>query len=347
MPLAGRRCTLTTLKTPTGRFAPSPTGLLHLGNATTALLAWLWTTSRHGTFVLRIEDLDRPRCKRELEAGQLEDLAWLGLSWAEGPDGSPPHAERGPHGPYRQSERTGLYEEALARLADQGLTYPCFCSRAEIRTAAANAQPTEASAPHGDDPGSEGPRYPGTCAQLTLAQRAERSRTRAPAIRLRVPAGEVAFDDALAGPQRFDPAAEVGDFVVKRADGLFAYQLAVVVDDAAMEITQVLRGRDLLPSTARQLLLYSMLGLSPPRFAHAPLLHGPPGPDGVPRRLSKRDGADTLSGLRAAGTPAEVVVARLAAGLGLVGPELERCTARELVEGFSLERVQVRTLRAR
>jgi glutamyl-tRNA synthetase len=340
MPLAWRRCILKTLKTTRGRFAPSPTGLLHLGNARTALLAWLWTASERGTFVLRVEDLDRPRCRRELEAGQLEDLAWLGLTWAEGPDAAPPHAERGPHGPYRQSERTALYEEALARLAAQGLTYPCFCSRAEIRAAAQRPQPTEASAPHGDDPGAEGPRYPGTCAQLSRAQQEERARTRQPALRLRVPEGPVAFDDALAGPQRFDPAAEVGDFVVKRADGLFAYQLAVVVDDAAMEITQVLRGRDLLPSTARQLLLYSMLGLAPPRFAHAPLLHGPPGPDGLPRRLSKRDGADTLAGLRSAGTPAEVVVARLASGLGLVEPEVERCTAQSLVEGFGLGKVR-------
>ena len=343
MPLVGRRCTLKTLKPPTGRFATSPTGLLHLGNARTALLAWLWTASERGAFLLRVEDLDRPRCRRELEAGQLEDLAWLGLTWDEGPDPSPPHTERGPHGPYRQSERTAVYEEALLRLTAQGLIYPCFCSRAEIRAAAAKpqtAEATEASAPHGDDPGSEGPRYPGTCANLSSAQRSERARTRQPALRLRVPAGIVAFDDALAGPQQFDPAAEVGDFVVKRADGLFAYQLAVVVDDAAMEITQVLRGRDLLPSTARQLLLYSMLGAQPPRFAHAPLLHGQPGPDGVPRRLSKRDGADTLAGLRAVGTPAEVVVARLAAGLGLVGPEVERCTAQALAAKFSLESVR-------
>ena len=340
MPLVGRRCTLETLKSPTGRFAPSPTGLLHLGNARTALLAWLWTASERGTFVVRVEDLDRPRCRRELEAGQLEDLAWLGLTWTEGPDAAPPHTGRGPHGPYRQSERTALYDKALARLTAQGLTYPCFCSRAEVRAAAASAQPTEASAPHGDLPGSEGPRYGGTCALLSRAQQEERARTRQPAIRLRVPPGGVAFEDALAGPQRFDPAAEVGDFVVRRADGLFAYQLAVVVDDAAMEITQVLRGSDLLPSTARQLLLYAMLGEVPPRFAHAPLLHGPPGLDGVPRRLSKRDGADTLAGLRAAGTPPDVVVARLAAGLGLVGPEVERCTPQELAPGFSLGRVR-------
>ena len=317
-----------------GRFAPSPTGLLHLGNARTALLAWLWSAALGGRFALRIEDLDRPRCRRELEAGQLEELAWLGLDWSEGPAAQPPHLDRGPHGPYRQSERTGLYQEALGRLEAAGQTYACYCSRAEIRAATSS----EASAPHG--PESEGPRYPGTCAQLTRDQRARRGRTRTPAIRLRTPPGPIDFEDAIAGAQRFEPAAEVGDFVLRRADGLFSYQLAVVVDDAAMEVTQVLRGEDLLPSTARQLLLYALLGLRPPRWAHAKLLLGPPGPDGLPRRLSKREGADTLAGLRASGEDPRRLVARLARSAGLAGDRVEACSPAELVAGFRVEAIR-------
>ena len=333
MPDPLRSCALD-LQIVTGRFAPSPTGLLHLGNARTALLAWLWANAASGRFVMRIEDLDRPRCRPELEAGQLADLAWLGLDWSEGPSASPPHEDAGPHGPYRQSARTALYRVALERLRAADRVYECFCSRAEIRAAAAS----EASAPHG--PSDDGPRYPGTCARLTRDQRAQRRRTRAPALRLRVPEGPVGFEDAIAGPQRFDPAAEVGDFVVQRADGLHAYQLAVVVDDAAMEVTQVLRGADLLPSTARQLLLYALLGLRPPRWAHAKLLLGPPGPDGLPRRLSKREGADTLAGLRASGEDPRRLVARLARSAGLAGDRVEACSPAELVAGFRVEAIR-------
>ena len=280
---------------------------------------------------MRIEDLDRPRCRPELEKGQLADLAWLGLDWDEGPSAAQPCDEVGTHAPYRQSQRTALYREAVERLRARDLVYECFCSRAEIRAAASS----EASAPHGLE--GDGPRYSGTCARLTREQRSARSRTRTPALRLRVPAGQVDFDDAIAGPQRFDPTSEVGDFVVQRSDGLHAYQLAVVVDDASMEVTQVLRGADLLPSTARQLQLYALLGLRPPRFAHAPLLHGPPGPDGVPQRLSKREGADTLAGLRAAGEDPRRVVAGLARQLGLVAGAAEACEPRELLAGFRLE----------
>ena len=330
MPDPSRSCALDPQNV-AGRFAPSPTGLLHLGNARTALLAWLWARSASGRFAVRIEDLDGPRCRPQLESGQLADLAWLGLDWDEGPSVEPPHQDTGPHGPYRQSQRTALYREAVARLRERDLAYECFCSRAEVRSA---ARPSEASAPHG--PADDGPRYPGTCAGLTRDQRAERARTRAPALRLRVPAGPVDFDDAIAGPQRFDPAAEVGDFVVQRADGLHAYQLAVVVDDAAMAVTQVLRGADLLPSTARQLQLYTLLGLRPPRFAHAPLLYGPSGPGGAPQRLSKREGADTLAGLRSGGADPRRVVAGLARSAGL-DAGLDACTPSELIACFRLE----------
>jgi glutamyl-tRNA synthetase len=270
-----------------GRFAPSPTGELHLGNARTAILAWLWAAREGGGFTLRVEDLDRPRTKPGLAEAQLGQLAWLGLDWDEGVDAETGR-DRGPRGPYRQSARADRYEAATRRLGDR--VYECFCSRAEVAAAA--------SAPHGEEP-----RYPGTCAGLSAAQRSERRRTRAPALRFRVPAGPVAFDDEVFGRCEIDVQATVGDFVVRRADGIHAYQLAVVVDDAEMGITQVLRGADLLPSTARQILLYDALGLRPPRWAHAPLVLAASG-----ERLAKRDRAASLAALRAAGVdPARVV----------------------------------------
>ena len=301
------------LVTERGRFAPSPTGELHLGNARTALLAWLWARAGQGGFTLRVEDLDRPRVRPGLAERQLEELRWLGLDWDEGPGAG------GERGPYFQSERSGLYDEALAQLGDH--IYECFCSRAEIASA---------SAPHG--PADDGPRYPRTCAELSLDQRSERRRTRAPALRLRVPAGVVQFDDELRGAQAFDPQAQVGDFVLRRADGIHAYQLAVVVDDAAMAITQVLRGADLLPSTARQIILHRLLGNPAPRWAHAPLVVGA---DGL--RLAKRDRSSSLSALRERGVDPRLIVAHLARLSGLEAPLA--CTPRELVPRFRLDAV--------
>ena len=301
-----------------GRFAPSPTGELHLGNARTAILAWLWARSDGGGFTLRVEDLDRPRVRPGLAERQREELAWLGLTWDEGPDPRTGH-DHGPRGPYRQVARDAVYEAAIAKLGNH--IYECFCSRAEIAAA---------SAPHG--PQDDGPRYPGTCADLTDSQRAERRRTRAPALRLRVPPGPVRFVDELQGPQEFDPHATVGDFVLRRADGIFAYQLAVVVDDAAMGVTQVLRGADLLPSTARQILLYRLLGLREPRWAHVGLVMSRSG-----ERLSKRDRAASLSALRASGRDARDVVAQLCAMSGL--PELPGRALQERTKTFSLDRV--------
>jgi glutamyl-tRNA synthetase len=287
-----------------GRFAPSPTGELHLGNARTALLAWLWSRRGGGDHLLRIEDIDRLRIRPGMAEQQMEELRWLGLFW----DGEPVF----------QSQRTALYEEALRRLGDQ--VYECFCSRAEIAGAA--------SAPHGN----EGPRYPGTCASLTAGERARKRAVRPPALRLRVPPGPLAFRDALLGPQAFDTQELVGDFVLRRADGIFAYQLAVVVDDAAMGINQVLRGADLLPSTARQILLHRLLGGREPEFAHAPLVLGPSG-----ERLSKRDKALSLSALRAAGKDPRQIVAQLARLSGLAAPA--RCSPGELLDHFSLSKV--------
>jgi len=300
-----------------GRFAPSPTGPLHLGNARTALLAWLAARAARGTLVMRVEDLDPPRVRPGLEVRILEELRWLGLSWDEGPDLG------GAFGPYRQSERGDRYRAALDRLCRAGLAYPCFCSRAEV---AASSQ-----APHG--PSDEGPRYPGTCRELTAAEVARRSGARRPAWRLRVEPGEVRFDDLVHGPCRFEPSAATGDFVVMRADGVAAYQLAVVVDDAAMEITDVVRGDDLLPSTARQLLLFGALGLQAPRYAHVPMVVGEDG-----ERLAKRTGARSLGELREAGVAAEAVVGMLAASCGLAGAGTS-CSAGELVAGFSWTRL--------
>ncbi len=285
-----------------GRFAPSPTGELHLGNARTALLSWLWARAAGGSYLLRVEDLDAPRVRPGLAEQQLDQLAWLGLDW----DGEV----------VRQSTRAAAYDEALAQLGEH--VYECFCSRAEIAAA---------SAPHESD---EGPRYPGTCRALTRAQRDERRKLRAPALRLRVPDGAIAFDDELAGPQAFDVQAQVGDFVLRRGDGVHAYQLAVVVDDAEAGVTQVLRGADLLPSTARQLLLYRLLGRSAPRWAHAPLVLSASG-----ERLAKRDRAVSLGALRSGGQDPALLVAQLAQLSGLE----PRGSPRELVEGFSLSRV--------
>jgi glutamyl-tRNA synthetase len=300
-----------------GRFAPSPTGPLHLGNARTALLAWLAARSAGGTLVMRIEDLDRPRVRPGMEARLCEELRWLGLGWDEGPDLG------GPFGPYRQSELGERYRGAVERLRAAGRVYPCFCSRAEIAAAAA--------APHG--PADDGPRYPGTCRDLSAAEVARRSRERRPAWRFRVDHGPVAFDDLVHGARRVDVAAETGDFTVMRADGIAAYQLAVVLDDAVMEITDVVRGDDLLPSTARQLLLYRALGLTAPRFAHVPLVVGADG-----ERLAKRHGARSLTELRAAGVAPEAVVGLLAASCGLAEAGA-RCRPEELVERFSWARL--------
>jgi glutamyl-tRNA synthetase len=300
-----------------GRFAPSPTGPLHLGNARTALLAWLAARAAGSSFVVRIEDLDAPRVRPGVEAAILGELAWLGLDWDEGPD------RGGPLGPYRQAERRDRYRAALERLREAGHVYPCFCSRAEIAAAS--------RAPHG--PADDGPRYPGTCRALDAAEVAARASRRPPAWRFRVPRGEVTFQDGIHGRCSFDVSLEAGDFVVARADGTAAYQLAAVVDDAAMRIEEVVRGDDLLPSTARQLLLYRALGLAPPRFAHLPLVVGEDG-----ARLAKRHGAASVAELRVRGADPRAVVGLLASLSGLAGAGA-RSTPRELVAGFSLERV--------
>lgn len=281
-----------------GRFAPSPTGRLHLGNARSALLGWLWARSSGGEFLLRIEDLDPERSRPEFIDGIFEDLEWLGLTW-DGPV-------------WRQSQRQAVYDEALAKLEAAGRVYRCWCSRAEVARAA--------TAPHGD----EGPLYPGTCRHAPQPKAG-----RAPSWRFAVEPGVVRFHDAVHGPSAQDVAQQVGDFVVKRTDGVASYQLAVVVDDALAGVNHVLRGDDLLGSTHRQLQLYQALGYRAPTWAHVPLLVQPDG-----KRLAKREGASTVAGLRAKGWAPERVIGLLArtAGLGQGAPE----AAPHLVARFSL-----------
>jgi glutamyl-tRNA synthetase len=283
----------------------------------TALLAWLQVRHAGGRFVLRMEDIDKPRSRPELAQQCLEDLRWLGLDWDEGPDVG------GPYSPYTQSEREELYHDALRRLTDEGWVYPCYCSRAEIMAIA--------SAPHGLS--AEGPAYPGTCRTLTPDERAERAaRGKPPSLRFAMPDQPTSFVDGVAGPQSF-PAGAGGDFVVHRADGIVGYQLAVVVDDAAMCMTDVLRGWDLLDSTPRQIWLYRALGLEAPRFAHVPLLVGADG-----QRLSKRHGSVTVAGLRQAGASPERVVGHLAWLSGLIDRP-EPVTPTELVPAFDLAKI--------
>lgn len=299
---------------PRGRLAPSPTGVLHLGNARSFLLAWLDVRSRGGELLLRIEDLDGPRVRAGAEAEALYDLRWLGLDW----DGEP----------VRQSERGFLYDAALARLAAEGLAYPCTCTRRDVDLAA--------SAPHAGD---EGALYPGTCVgRWTDAAVAEAATGRAPCWRFRAPEagdprGIVVFEDRVRGVVRYDAAAELGDFVIRKRDGEAAYQLAVVVDDAAQAVTEVVRGDDLLPSAARQLLLFRALGADAPRYAHLPLVIGEDG-----RRLAKRHGDTSLRRFREEGVAAARIIGWLAAVSGL-RPDAAPLAPSDLVNDFSLARV--------
>lgn len=275
-----------------GRFAPSPTGSLHLGNLRTALLAWLFARSRGGGFLIRVEDLDGSRVRPGAVEEQLCDLRALGLDW----DGEV----------LRQSRRLAIYSAALGRLSASGRLYSCYCTRAEIREAS--------SAPHG--PGH----YPGTCRDLTSAQRAVRraelaATGRSPALRVRAAGLRLSFTDRLLGEQ---PEHTLDDFVVRRNDGSVAYQLAVTVDDALQGIGEVVRGDDLLDSTPRQLLLARWLGLTPPAYTHVPLVLGADG-----QRLAKRHGAVTLTELRHRGYTPRAALGWMAHSLGLAEPAEE------------------------
>lgn len=282
------------------RLAPSPTGAQHLGNARTYLIAWLHARQQGHSLLLRIEDIDSPRVKPEATQGILDDLQWLGLDWDDGP--------------VVQSTRVPHYAAALERLQQQERVYPCTCTRADVAAAA--------SAPHLDH---EGPAYPGTCAYRRSADALTLDRPYSWRFRT---TGQPVFADRFQGSVALPWEQWGGDFVVWKAARSPAYQLAVVVDDAAMGITDVVRGDDLVPSTPRQLLLYDALGVPPPTFAHVPLVIGPDG-----RRLAKRHGDTRLAALRTAGIPAERVLGLLAWSCGwLACPE--PITAKELLPRF-------------
>ena len=286
-----------------GRFAPSPTGTLHIGNLRTALAAWLAARSVGSGFLLRFEDLDSATARPAHEAGQRRDLERLGLDWDDEP--------------VRQSERLERYEDALADLTARGLTYRCWCSRREIREAA--------SAPH-----LPSGHYPGTCRTLTAAEVAEREAGgKPPALRLRTEHPEVTVVDRLHGPH----TEVVDDFVLRRGDGTPAYNLVVVVDDAAQGVEEVVRADDLLSSTPRHAHLQHLLGLPEPRWLHVPLVLGPDGD-----RLAKRDGAVTLDDRLDIGDRPERIVAVLAASLGLPVPEAE-VRAADLRDRFSVDQI--------
>ena len=293
----------------TGRFAPSPSGRMHLGNVFSAMLAWLSVRSQNGEMVLRIEDLDPDRCRSEYAETLKDDLRWLGLDWDR---------EQTP-----QSLRTEAYAKEFEKLADLGLVYPCYCTRGELHAA---------SAPHASDGRVL---YAGTCRNLTEAQRAEK--TKKPAWRLAVPDQVYGYIDSLQGYYEENLAAECGDFIIRRADGVYAYQLAVVTDDGDGGVTQVVRGMDLLDSTPRQLYLYELLGLKAPEFYHVPLLAAPDG-----RRLSKREKDLDLGALRKTHTP-EQLLGKLAHLAGVLDRP-EPASAKEIAAVFDWKVVKTKPI---
>lgn len=294
-----------------GRLAPSPTGALHLGNARSFLLAWLSARRQNGVLLMRIEDIDSPRVKPWARQQTLDDLRWLGIDWDWGPDVG------GPHASYIQSERIGRYREVLQHLIDAKTIYPCTCTRREVAEAA--------SAPHEDAisdlPPLEGAIYPGTC----RARQSVESNTEF-AWRWRFVPGEATWTDEVLGEQVANPERQLGDFVIGKGDGTPAYQLAVVIDDYDMGVTEIVRGNDLVPSTYRQIAILKHLGWPLPMYCHVPLMIGPDG-----RRLAKRHGDTRLSYFRDRGIRAQLLVGYLAWTLGMLS-EPEELEMQELVE---------------
>ena len=288
-----------------GRFAPSPSGRMHLGNALSAMLAWLSAKHQGGEILLRIEDLDPARSKAEYAQGIMDDFRWLGLLWDRRATD--------------QSKRGEAYAAALRQLGQMNLIYPCYCSRDQLHAA---------SAPHASDGRVI---YAGTCRNLTPEQRAVM--TKKPSLRIRLPDREISFRDGLQGNVTMNLQREFGDIILRRADGIAAYQLAVVVDDGTEGVTEVVRGRDLLSSTPVQLFLYELLGLTPPRFYHVPMLLAPDG-----RRLSKRDRDLDFGYLRQHFSPEEII--GLLAHLAGLLERWEPVSARELACDFSWSRVK-------
>ncbi len=299
------------------RFAPSPTGTLHIGSARTALYNYLFARHLGGTLVLRVEDTDLKRSRREHELSIVRDLHWLGLQADEGPDVG------GPYGPYRQSERTHLYEAGVEKLLDTGHAYHCFCSQERLDELKAE----QLAAGHM-------PKYDRLCHGLTPEDVKTRSAAGGEAtVRFFVPRGDVTFDDLIHGPITFSSDV-IGDFIIRRTDGGFAYNYAVVIDDAGMHVTHVVRGEDHISNTARQLMLYEALGEEAPRYAHHSLIHGADG-----GKLSKRHGATSIGEFRDMGYLPSAVVNYLALLSWSPGDEREKFTLEELVSEFDMARV--------
>lgn len=292
-------------RTPVGRFAPTPSGRMHLGNVLAALISWLAVKSQGGEWILRMEDLDTFRTKAEYAESIREDLKFLGLVWDRE---TPP-----------QSSRSAVYRRYFDLLAERGLLYPCYCSRSRLHSP---------DAPHLSDGTYV---YPGTCRNLSLQERAAMGKT--PAWRVRVPNRIVTLTDLVQGAYRQDLAAECGDFLVRRADGVYMYQLAVTVDDGESGVTQVVRGKDLLACAPRQMYLQTLFGFPHPDYGHIPLLLAPDG-----RRLSKRDGDLDMSALREKMSP-QMLLGNLAFSAGLI-PKAEPVTAAELAGEFSWKKLK-------
>ena len=287
-----------------GRYAPSPTGALHLGNLRTALLAWLHARLHNGRFLLRMDDLDAPRVVANSAEQIIKDLQWMGLDWDDDI--------------YVQSEHLQEYQQALDTLNTQQKIYECFCSRKDIQQAA--------SAPHGKTGV-----YPNTCRNLTDKQKQQKRQSKPPSWRIKVPDKIITFEDGCLGNCQQHMLNECGDFIIKRADGLFAYQLAVVMDDIAMGVTDVMRGQDLVDSTARQIFLFEQFNAKPPKFWHVPLML-----DEQQQRMSKRDGSQSIQQWLDSGRSKQQLIGYLASSVGLVEFETE-CEANELLNSLSID----------
>ena len=295
-----------------GRFAPTPSGRLHLGNLLCCLIAYLSAHSRGGKFLLRIEDLDVPRCPKRLSDQCIEDLRFLGFNWDEEP--------------LYQSERTEIYQHYFDLLREKGLVYPCFCTRAQLHAAIA------------PNLGDREPVYSRACAGLTEEEIAEREKTRRPAMRMRVPDEIFSFVDGHFGPVSENLARDCGDYIIRRSDGLFGYQLAVVIDDALSGVNEIVRGRDILFSTPRQMHLQKTLGFDAPDYYHIPLLM-----DSHGRRLAKRDKDLDLDALAQRMTP-DQILGMLAYSAGII-PENRPASLEELVRLFDWRNVKIEDIR--
>jgi len=293
-----------------GRFAPTPSGRMHLGNVFCAMLAWLSVRSKNGEMILRIEDLDPARCKQEYSEILIDDMLWLGFDWDKG----------GLEDSYVQSRRSDVYRTYIDILEKMKLTYPCFCSREELHAA---------NAPHTSDGTYI---YPGTCRLLTAEERS--LRVKKPAIRIIIPDKVVSFTDRHLGYYAENLALNCGDYIIRRSDGVYAYQFAVVIDDALMGINEVVRGVDLLPSTARQMHLFDLLGFPAPEYYHVPLLLSEDG-----RRLSKRDRDLDIGVMRDRGILPEYIIGHLAYSAGLIERD-EPAKLSDLISCFSWDKVK-------